>query len=222
MSKTFKYTLLSAAALVIMINGCGVKPIQNNKNHCTKQTISIKTDKPKTMVHMKKREIKIPEIKTVINKIEVKEPSELYPPNAKPGHCYRKVFQTAKYKYVSERVLVEEAGEKIKTIPAKYGYKTERILISGPKTEWERHNCNGKVDCETMCLVQKPAEYKTIRKKVLLAPARTEVIPVPAKYETIQKKVKVSDPSFKWVETNCQRKVQKPIKMKRERSYLNK
>lgn len=54
----------------------------------------------------------------------------LIPPDAKAGECYAKVVVPAKYKSVDERVLVQEASEKITIIPAKYEWIEEKVEIS--------------------------------------------------------------------------------------------
>ena len=54
----------------------------------------------------------------------------LTPPNAKAGECYAKVVVPAKYKTVEERVLVQEASNKISIIPAKYEWINEKVEIT--------------------------------------------------------------------------------------------
>ena len=54
----------------------------------------------------------------------------LTPPNAKAGECYAKVVVPAKYKTVEERVLVQEASNKISIIPAKYEWINQKVEIT--------------------------------------------------------------------------------------------
>ncbi|CAA6826676.1 MAG: Reverse transcriptase [uncultured Sulfurovum sp.] len=54
----------------------------------------------------------------------------LTPPNAKAGECYAKVVVPAKYKTVEDRVLVQEASNKISITPAKYEWVDEKVEIS--------------------------------------------------------------------------------------------
>ncbi len=54
----------------------------------------------------------------------------LTPPNAKAGECYAKVVVPAKYKTIEERVLVQEASNRISIIPAKYEWVDERVEIT--------------------------------------------------------------------------------------------
>ena len=112
----------------------------------------------------------------------------------------------AVYETVTERVLVSEASETVRTIPATFGTETERVLVRPARTEWQVSECSGgacltdgtqnrvagvadRIDQSTgeiMCLVEIPAEYKTITKRVMKTPPRTERTPIPAKYETQQ------------------------------------
>lgn len=141
------------------------------------------------------------------------------------------------YKEVSEQKLVEPATLEYKTIPAEYQWVEEEVEVAPARTEQifieaqyetfteqvmvqpertvreEVPGCDTdgtKIDCYSSRVI--PAEYQTITKKRLIAPARTEsrVIPaqkrmmrvrkvvaparveevrVPAKYETVCKKV---------------------------------
>ena len=109
----------------------------------------------------------------------------------------------AQYETVTERVLVQEASETTRTIPATYGTETERVLVRPARTEWQISECSGgacladgvtrvagvadRIDQSTgeiMCLVEIPAEYKTITKRVMKTPPRVEKTPIPAKYAT--------------------------------------
>jgi len=54
----------------------------------------------------------------------------LIPPDAKAGECYAKVVVPAKYKTVEERVLVQEASNKITIVPAKYEWIDEKVEVT--------------------------------------------------------------------------------------------
>jgi len=54
----------------------------------------------------------------------------LTPPNAKAGECYAKVVIPAKYKTVQDRVLVQEASEKISITPAKYEWVNKQVELT--------------------------------------------------------------------------------------------
>ncbi len=79
----------------------------------------------------------------------------LVPPNAKAGECYAKVVIPAKYKTVEEKVLVQEASEKIEIIPAKYEWIDEKVEVA-PKTKK---------------LIAVPATYKKVTENIEIKPA---------------------------------------------------
>jgi hypothetical protein len=193
------------------------------------------------------------------------------PVNAKPGECYSRCIAPAKYKTVTERVLVRPASERIVPIPGKYRwvrkrviakeaseriettpprfedrtvrvlvrpasvrlkviparyetrqeqvvvkpastrnittppvFKTvkQRILVQAASTKWIRTAvpCStddmklGLTDCETLCLIETPAMYKTVIKKVLVTPASQRTVTIPAEFETVTKTV-VAEPA---------------------------
>ncbi len=169
---------------------------------------------------------------------------ELFPPNAKPGECYARVFVPPTYKSETARVLRREASERIESAPAKYKWVEERVEVQGPSEklevvpavyEWveervivspasshteivppvyetikERVIDNPahtvwkkgrgpleRIDHATgeiMCLVEVPATYKTVTKRVLKSPSTTRVVEVPAKYQTVKKRVMSTPP----------------------------
>ena len=49
-------------------------------------------------------------------------------------------------------------------------------------TAIEEHNATGEI----MCLVEEPAVYKTVRKKVIKTPATTRTVEIPAEYKTVK------------------------------------
>jgi len=127
----------------------------------------------------------------------------------------------AEYEWVQERVLVQEESKTLKVIPAefdwveervvvtpatqntvaqeaKYEWVEEKVLIKEAHTKWKKgtglseelDNSTGEI----MCLVEVPAEYETVRKKVLVQPASIDTVDIPAEYETIRKKIMVQPP----------------------------
>jgi hypothetical protein len=151
----------------------------------------------------------------------------------------------AVYEDTQERVLVSEASEKLVTVAAEYETVTEKVLVEPAYTTWKVSECSGgacapgevpnrvagsvdRIDQSTgeiMCLVEVPAKYKTITKRVLKSPATTKsvttpaqyqtqnvrklktpaqerVIDIPETYQTITKTVKTSDPSTTWYATD--------------------
>ncbi|MBT8115547.1 MAG: peptidoglycan-binding protein [Arenicella sp.] len=104
----------------------------------------------------------------------------------------------ATYKEVTERVLVKPASTILKPIAAEYGTVTEEVLDKPAHTVWKRgssftnQSIQTSIDQSTgeiMCLVEVPASYKTIIRRVLLKPATTEVIELPAQYAIVKRTV---------------------------------
>ena len=78
----------------------------------------------------------------------------------------------AEYETVSEQVLVKEASSRIERVPAKYDTQTEQMEVSPATTKWVKkkadRNCLSAdpEDCLVWCLVEVPAQYRTVSKKV--------------------------------------------------------
>jgi len=143
------------------------------------------------------------------------------PPNARAGECYAKVFVPPTFKTVSERVLVRDASETIEVIPAKYEWVEERILLKDASTElvavgaefaarertmevnaghtdWE---VNKDASCvnpkeqparDIFCLVNHPAQQRTIQTQAQVKPASVQTVCVPAQYQTVRREKLVS------------------------------
>jgi hypothetical protein len=104
----------------------------------------------------------------------------------------------AEYETVTESVMVKPESRERITIPAKYETRTERILDKPAHTVWKRGR--GPIDNalkttydestgEVMCLVEVPATYRTVEKRILVEPATTKEIVTPAQYKTVTKRV---------------------------------
>ena len=172
--------------------------------------------------------------------------SSLFPPNAKAGECYARVFVPSKHRTVKKRVLKTEASEKVtiipakyqwveetilrkeasevaKVIPARYEMVSEKVLVSQASEKWvtkpavfkdvtekmlvkEAHSDwkkgRGPIEKlnystgEIMCLIEVPAEYKYVTKRVQVTPPTTEKVVIPAKYKTVEKRVMVEAPKL--------------------------
>ncbi len=173
----------------------------------------------------------------------------LLPPKANPGECFARVFVPptyetvtqkmlkqeaserieiipARYETVSEQIISEAASERLETIPAKYAMVEEKVLVK-PSTSrlvnvparyaktsekvlvkpahqvWKKGTGPiqriDEATGEIMCLVDIPAEYRTVTKTVLQAPASTKSIHEPAVYKTVQKRVMTQPPSTRVV-----------------------
>ncbi len=173
--------------------------------------------------------------------------------SAQPGTCFYECYAPAKYQKITEKVLASEASARIVAIPAKYQtvtkrilvsegteklikspaqYKNvrERVMVSPARTEWKKTKCGdrGCNQSEVVCLVEIPAVYKTVTKKVvakpvatrkvttppvyktvniqqLVTPASSRNIPVPATYKTVTKTQKVANGQYGWTNSpsNC-------------------
>ncbi len=99
----------------------------------------------------------------------------------------------AEYGYAEEQVLVKPASTRLVEVPAEYGWEEERILVKPAHQIWKKgRGPIERVDHgtgEILCLVEVPAEYRTVRKKVVKSPATTRTVEIPAEYKTVRKKV---------------------------------
>jgi hypothetical protein len=145
----------------------------------------------------------------------------LLPPEAKPGECSARVFVPptyststeqvlkrgpseqveiipAQYQWVEEQVLVSEASSRMEEVPAQYDWEEETVLVRPAHTTWKKgRGLIEKVDNTTgeiMCLVEVPAQYRTVRKKVMVKPPANRLIEIPANYKTVRVKKMVSPP----------------------------
>ena len=109
----------------------------------------------------------------------------------------------ATYKTVTEQVVVEPAREELRTVPARYETRSERVLVREGYTTWKKGEgpiggslSGGTITDrrelptgEIMCLVEVPAEYRTVQRQVLVTPAKTDRVTIPAKTRTVTKQV---------------------------------
>lgn len=99
----------------------------------------------------------------------------------------------ATYKTVTERVMVTPESSKLVVVPAKFKNVTEKILVSPAKTVWKKgKGAISKVDANTgdiLCLIEEPAVYKTVSKRVLVTPETTRTIAIPATYKNVSRQV---------------------------------
>lgn len=110
----------------------------------------------------------------------------------------------AEYETVTERVLVKPAETKTVTVPAVYETVNERVKVKDAYTEWKPGGkvyaigaealggtilANRVTSSGVMCLVEVPAEYKTVTKRVLVTPEQTKEDTTEAVYETVTRRV---------------------------------
>ena len=124
----------------------------------------------------------------------------------------------ARYEWVEQKVLTREASQQLKVIPAKYGWKEEQVMVREASTKlveqpavyenveekilvregyttWKKgrgpieriDNATGEI----MCLIEVPAQYKTVVKKVVKTPASVRKVEIPAEYKTVKRRVVV-------------------------------
>lgn len=121
-----------------------------------------------------------------------------------------------RYETFTEQYVVQEAFERLETIPATFRTVTEQVEVAPPssrfvstepvyenvteqvleqpaRTVWKRGNGPiQRIDNATgeiMCLVEEPAVYKSVSRRVLKAPAEAREVPVPGQYSTISRRV---------------------------------
>ena len=105
----------------------------------------------------------------------------------------------AVYGTSSEKVLVSPPITKIKRVPAVYGSESTKVLVKPAHSVWKKGSGPiTKVDSSTgeiMCLVEVPASYRTITKRVLKTPETTKSVVVKAAaYKTVKTRV-VKEPA---------------------------
>jgi hypothetical protein len=146
----------------------------------------------------------------------------------------------AKYEWVEEKVLVKQASQRLETIPAEYGMEEEQVLVKEAsyemqdvpatydwveeqvlvkpaETVWKKgRGLIEKIDNTTgeiMCLVEMPAVYKTVKKKVMVTPPTTRRIDIPAEYKTVKKRVMLKPPTTRTIEIPAEYKTIKVKKL---------
>jgi Putative peptidoglycan binding domain len=106
----------------------------------------------------------------------------------------------AVYGTAEETVLVKPAGKRLVPVDAVYEDKSEQVLVSEASTFWKRStvaeaaNSGAKEqiagdDGYVMCLIEKPAVYKTVTNKVMVKGPGTREEEIPAEYTTVTKTV---------------------------------
>jgi hypothetical protein len=98
-----------------------------------------------------------------------------------------------------KKIMVQEASTRIERIPAKYRTETETIETSPATTKWVKRKADRNClsadpnDCLVWCLVEVPAQYRTVTKQIRSGYDAgyvdngddcTKVVEVPARYET--------------------------------------
>lgn len=141
----------------------------------------------------------------------------------------------AKFAWVDEKITIEEPAEDLVRVPAQYKIVEEKTLVHPARTVWKKSGsvAGAKVldrktaSGEILCLVEEPAQYTTVRKKVLASPeqvkrvslpgkyktirvkklveaARESTIEVPAEYRETEKEVATKEPQYAWTRVVCE------------------
>jgi outer membrane murein-binding lipoprotein Lpp len=100
----------------------------------------------------------------------------------------------AVYGWKEEKVLVSPEITELRVVPAVYGTDVKRVLVKPAHSVWKKGTGPiTKIDESTgeiMCLVDIPAEYKTVQKRVLKTPETTaQVVVKKAVYKTVKTRV---------------------------------
>ncbi|HTK36701.1 MAG TPA: peptidoglycan-binding domain-containing protein [Caulobacteraceae bacterium] len=106
----------------------------------------------------------------------------------------------ATYRTVVETVVVRPAGVRRETVPAVVETETRQVLVRPARTVWKRgapgpHNVvvpgSRRVVAtgEVICLVEVPAEYRTVTRTVVRRPETVREVPIPAETATVTRQV---------------------------------
>ncbi len=123
----------------------------------------------------------------------------------------------ATYDYVEEQMLVKPASSRLVEVPAEYGWEEEKILVKPAHQVWKKgrgpierlDNTTGEI----LCLVEVPAQYKTVRKKVVKQAAGSREVSIPAEYKTVRKKIVKSPATTRTVAIPAEYKTMKVRKV---------
>ena len=110
------------------------------------------------------------------------------------------------YETRTEQVLVRPAYTEYDVVPAVHDTVTERVLVREARMVWRRGHVPGaravRHDPETgdvWCLIEEPAEYRTITRNVVVRLAELREVTVPAEYATIEREVLVQEATVREV-----------------------
>lgn len=116
----------------------------------------------------------------------------------------KKVAVEPVYTYVKAEMLVTPATTKTIPIPATYKTVTKQQKIKEERYFWtdnQYQNASTRLrsECDKICLVETPAVYKTISKRVEVQPATIQKVKTPEKYTTVKIKKVTKKASFKTI-----------------------
>jgi hypothetical protein len=104
---------------------------------------------------------------------------------------------------VEERVMVRPATTQLETVPAVVRTVTEQVLVRPAYQVWKRSSQLTPAERaqqppmnpaagDILCLVEVPAEFRTVTREVVDQPAGTRQVEVPAEYRTVTVKKMVT------------------------------
>jgi len=106
----------------------------------------------------------------------------LFPPNARQGSCYARLFIPAEYQTVTDKVLKQAAGSRTEIIPARYETVSTQVLVEEASQK----------------LKVIPAQYGYVTGRVMVEPAKKRMVHVPAQYELVNEQVMVKPATTVW------------------------
>lgn len=147
------------------------------------------------------------------------------PPNAQPGKCYarcqtedqyafntKQVVATPKtvkriqlpalYTTIYDTVVIRPQTVRFENIPAQYETIREQKMTAPATTKWVKGKADAGClsanpeDCQVMCLVEVPAQYTTVTKRVLKSEAYKREIIVPMEFKIVAKQVKTQNERY--------------------------
>ncbi|MFT4645146.1 MAG: hypothetical protein ACI8ZX_001558, partial [Planctomycetota bacterium] len=147
------------------------------------------------------------------------------PPNAQPGKCYarcqtedqygfnnkqvinspkmtKRIKLPALYTTVYDTVVIRSQSTRSESIPAQYETIRQQKMVSPTTTKWIKGKADAGClsadpsDCQVMCLVEVPAVYTTITKRVLKQNAYSRSIYVPMEYKIVGKQIKTQNERY--------------------------
>ena len=115
-----------------------------------------------------------------------------------PARVERHVI-AAVYREVTETQVVTAASTRVERIDPVYDTVSERVMVHPAHSEWRRtlvgpdglapEGSRLEATGELVCLVEIPAEYSTVQRRVIREPGRTIETPVPPVIRTVTRQV---------------------------------
>ncbi len=96
----------------------------------------------------------------------------------------------AVYKTIQVKRLVKPASENRVAVAAEFDTVSTKVKVADAGFFWlkkgESANEDARASGREVCLVEQPAQTRTVKREVVKTPATTQVVEVPAQYETVQ------------------------------------